>query len=223
MRCAFWMRAHAAQYIGEIGALAHEAGVCLPPAWLDEHLHALKHQGPSGVLQEVERLSALAPSEEMSEKVSYLCKREGQMQYPQYQAEGWPIGSGMAESGNKLVVQARMKEAGMHWDRRRVNAMLALRITLCSERWRQDWPVVRAEWHTQRLRRYHTRSQAALTKASRRLQQSISRLPLPFLLACFPSPAPPPPALKGRTEGQKRWGRQTFSQRAILDGRYAKK
>lgn len=215
--------AHAAQYIAEIGTLAQSAAVTLPPTWLAEQLHDLKHEGPTEVLKEVQRLSQLAPSEQMAEKLAYLCKREGQMQYPQYQADGWPIGSGIAESGNKLVVQARLKGAGMHWDRSQVNAMLALRTTLCSDRWTQDWQVVRLDWHTSRIQRFRIRSQAALAKAARRFQKTFWHLPLPFLLACFPSAPPPPTVPKGRTEGQKRWGRQTFSQRAIQDGRYAKK
>ena len=39
--------------------------------------------------------------------------REGLMQYPQFRRQGWPIGSGMVESANKLVVEARLKGAGM--------------------------------------------------------------------------------------------------------------
>ena len=34
-------------------------------------------------------------------------KREAHMQYPTYQATGWPIGSGNVESANKGVVEAR--------------------------------------------------------------------------------------------------------------------
>lgn len=215
--------AHAAQYLAQIGQMAQEAGVPLAPSWREEQWHALKHEGPSAVLKEVQRLHTLAPSQQMSEKVSYLCKREGQMQYPQYQADGWPIGSGMAESGNKLVLQARLKGAGMHWDRRRVNGMLVLRTTLCSHRWTRDWHVIPTAWHTCRRARFRTRAQAALGRAVARLQHTFLSFPLPFVLACFPSPPPPPAGAKGRTEVQKRWGRQTFSQRAIQDGRYAKK
>jgi hypothetical protein len=215
--------AHAAEYISEVGVLAQSAGMALPQTWLTEQLHELKQEGPTGVLKEVQRLSALVSSKEMMEKITYLRKREEQMQYPQYQADGWPIGSGIAESGNKLVVQTRLKGAGMHWDRQQVNPMLALRTTLCSDRWTQDWHVVRAAWRTSRVQRFRIRSQAALTRASLRLQQTFWRFPLPFILACFPSPPPTPTAPKGRTEGQKRWGRQTFSQRALQDGRYAKK
>src|SRR6266567_1520419 len=39
--------------------------------------------------------------------------REAHMHYPTYQAAGWPIGSGSVESANKVVVEARLKGAGM--------------------------------------------------------------------------------------------------------------
>jgi hypothetical protein len=39
-------------------------------------------------------------------------------------SEGWPIGSGVVESGNKLVVEARLKGAGMHWSRLSLNPLL---------------------------------------------------------------------------------------------------
>ena len=49
----------------------------------------------------------------MQEKLAYLQKRETHMQYPTYQQAGWPIGSGSVESANKVVVEARLKGAGM--------------------------------------------------------------------------------------------------------------
>ena len=85
-------------------------------------------------------------------------KRKQQMQYPRFQAQGWPIGSGIVESGNKLVVEARLKGAGMHWAEEHVNPMLALRNILCSGRWKEDWPTIetrlRQQTH-QRRRQIH--------------------------------------------------------------------
>jgi hypothetical protein len=69
---------------------------------------------------------------------SYLEKRETQMDYPSFQEQGWPIGSGMVESGNKLVVEARLKGAGMHWKRANVNPLLGLRNIVCSDRWSEE-------------------------------------------------------------------------------------
>jgi hypothetical protein len=45
----------------------------------------------------------------------------------------------VVESGNKLVVEARLKGAGMHWSRLSVNPLLALRNAVCSDRWAEAW------------------------------------------------------------------------------------
>ena len=52
-------------------------------------------------------LAARYPSPTLQENLAYLQKREVHMQYPIYQAAGWPIGSGSVESANKVVVEAR--------------------------------------------------------------------------------------------------------------------
>jgi hypothetical protein len=57
------------------------------------------------------------------------------MCYPQFQRQGWPIGSGSVESANVGVVQARLKGIEMHWERKNVNPMLALRLGVCNDRW----------------------------------------------------------------------------------------
>lgn len=219
--------AHAAEYVSEIGELARSQGALLPPSWLKDHLHTLKQEGPRAVLIALERLCAQFPLPEMQEKLTYLCKREAQMQYPRYQQAGWPIGSGMAESGNKLVVEARLKGAGMHWERQNVNPMLALRTTLCSDRWAEGWKLIRASWQTQRTQRSLARGEIARTRATARLLTTVLRLPLSLLLACFPAPSstpsPAPAAPKGRTESQRRWGRQTFSSRRRRELALAKK
>lgn len=75
--------------------------------------------------------------EDLATKVGYLQKREHLMDYPLFQQQGWPIGSGSVESANTCVVQARLKGPGMHWERRNVNPMLALRIGVCNDRWEE--------------------------------------------------------------------------------------
>jgi len=60
------------------------------------------------------------------------------------------------ESGNKLVVEARLKGSGMHWAEHHVNPMLALRNIVCSRRWKEDWPKVETRLRQQALRRRMT-------------------------------------------------------------------
>jgi hypothetical protein len=159
--------AHAAEYVSEIGQLAQAAGSVLPQDWLSGLLHELKHKGPSLVLRQVSKLRERHPEvEEIGKKVAYLEKRQARMQYPQYRAAGWPIGSGIVESGNKVVMQARLKGAGMHWEPAHVNPLLALRTSACNDRWDQTTEQGRAHLHQQRLdhrrKRQHERYERRL-------------------------------------------------------------
>jgi hypothetical protein len=54
-------------------------------------------------LREVEH----AATEQMSKQYTYLAKREERMRHSSYQQAGWAIGSGIVESGNKVVMQLR--------------------------------------------------------------------------------------------------------------------
>ena len=56
-----------------------------------------------------------------------------------YSQAGYPIGSGTVESACKVVVQQRMKQAGMRWSRSGAQTMLALRCALLSDRWHDTW------------------------------------------------------------------------------------
>jgi hypothetical protein len=178
---------HAASYVSKIGPLA---GLVEPDfsSWLRMQLHSLKHDGPTAVLQSLRDLRQQhASSEEMAKALAYLEKREGRMQYPQYQAQGWPIGSGIVESGNKVVMQARLKGAGMHWAPAHVNPMLALRTAACNDRWKEA--LLQA---TARLSRQ--RKSLRVTQAKRRAHQPICQCLQHLISLCSqtPSQAPPP-------------------------------
>jgi hypothetical protein len=152
---------HAAQRIGEIGQSLFGASSAngtssasstsgtdgSQPAreWCEHWIHSLKHEGPQPLLDELQRLRKLHPDQEtLRDNFAYLHKRRAQMQYPTFAQQGWPIASGMVESANKVVVQARLKGAGMHWQPSHVDAMLALRNLYYNQRWEQDWPSVEA-------------------------------------------------------------------------------
>jgi hypothetical protein len=71
--------------------------------------------------------------------VSYIFHHRRRMDYAAYREAGYPVGSGSVESACKVVVQERMKQAGMRWSRPGAQAMLALRSILLSERWDAVW------------------------------------------------------------------------------------
>lgn len=179
---------HAAEYVSKIGQAAYGADTPEMVVWLSEQLHELKHTGPAAVLAELRHLGQTLPSTlGVPEALAYLEKRQAQMQYPDFQAQGWPIGSGMVESANKLVVEDRLKGAGMHWALEHVDPMLALRNAVCNDRWAEIWPQIETRLRLQAR-------QAQTLRLKKRHQQ---RLPTPLQpVASPPHPSasfPPPP------------------------------
>jgi hypothetical protein len=120
-------------------------------------------------------LQAHVELEEAAKALAYLEKRQEQMRYPEFVAAGWPLGSGMVESANKLVVEERLKGAGMHWAEENVNPMLALRNAWCNGRWDETWLLIEQE----------QRRQVCVRRAERR----AGRTPLPACVPPVPAPA----------------------------------
>lgn len=178
--------AHAAQRIAAIAVLMPQESDVAAQEWLSKKLHTLKAEGAHKLLEELRQLSIpLSRQEAFAEHVAYLEKRQEQMRYPEFIQQGWPIGSGMVESANKLVVEARLKGAGMHWQPAHVNPMLALRTILCSHRWDEAWPQIEQRLCSQaRQKRYQLAQQRFKAKCKR------TTAPIPTQ-----TPAPSPPLL----------------------------
>lgn len=163
--------AHAAEYVSEIEQLLRSAGAELPTQWLSEQLHHLKHEGPTAVLETLRMLHRTHPEvEHVAEKLAYLEKREAHMQYPFYQQQGWPIGSGVVESGNKVVMQERMKGAGMHWAPAHVNPILALRTAERNSRWDEAWQQSAEHRQASRMQRRIDRQEHRSSQMLRSVQ-----------------------------------------------------
>lgn len=172
---------HAAEHVNGIGEFLHGAHTPENQTWLKERLHHLKQEGPEQLLLEFQSLQQQYPeAQAISGNLAYLEKRKEQMQYPRFQAQGWPIASGIVESGNKLVVEARLKGAGMHWAEEQVNPMLALRNILCSDRWQADWPRIET-----RLRQQTRQRRNRLHPAQIIIPQSTPSRSSPILEAKF--------------------------------------
>jgi hypothetical protein len=181
---------HAAQHAAELLAALAEAGLAAAaePQLLGRLLHILKGRGPQHLLHLLERLPLpMREQEAVRKPMAYFQKREALMQYPQVRRQGWPIGSGMVESANKLVVQARLKGAGMHWQRDNVNPMLALRCGVCNQRWQATWALSCAQ-----LRQHQAARRTA--RAARRIEAALLRCNPKLLESpALPSPAPTVP------------------------------
>jgi hypothetical protein len=151
---------HAAEHLTQLLEVLENAKMHFPPRMLERCLHILKHRNPHLLLRMADRMeSHLAEQKGVHEHLDYLRKRETLMQYREFRNSGWPIGSGMVESANKNLVEARLKGAGMHWERNNVNPMLALRSAVYNDRWREMWQKAIVQQRKLQAKHRSTRSQ----------------------------------------------------------------
>ncbi len=121
--------------------------------WFEKQRHQLRHGEEEEVLGELRRLAQQTPGsrELIEDSLQYLMKRREMIRYEEFVEAGYPIGSGSVESANKVVIQARMKQAGMHWARANVNPMAALRNVACNDRWEEAWPQMASQLQQERM------------------------------------------------------------------------
>ena len=74
----------------------------------------------------------------------YISGNLDRIKYREYRENGYFIGSGAIESGNKLIVQQRLKQAGMRWSVTGAQHVLSLRAKDESDLWVQHVKTVLA-------------------------------------------------------------------------------
>ncbi|MBM3708733.1 MAG: ISKra4 family transposase [Actinobacteria bacterium] len=202
---------HAAEHVNAIGQAIYGQDTSEARAWFQEQVEQLKTQGPGPVLSTLRALGNAHPHlATLPEHLAYLEKHEAQMHYPDYQAAGWPIGSGCVESANKLVVEDRLKGSGMHWARGHVNPLLALRNVVCNDRWDEAWGQIalslRHQAWQQRLQRQQTRrAEHAPGQAEEAAAVAAPPLPAPCAPQVAPTAPPPKPAGPRRPAANHPW------------------
>ncbi len=134
---------HAAEHLHEAARAACPTGGKESDA-LAENLVTLLWEGKTdSLLATLGALSARAgepmeadlpshPRKVLWQNVGYFQKHKDQVNYPAYRARGWPIGSGITESGVKLFGK-RVKGTEQFWNVRGAESILALRSKWLSE------------------------------------------------------------------------------------------
>ena len=77
----------------------------------------------------------------LDDVLGYFRNQAHRMEYPEYEANGWYIGSGAVESACKTVVNQRLKGAGMRWSEEGANVVCHVRALYQSEpgQWESFW------------------------------------------------------------------------------------
>lgn len=132
---------HVSEYLAKAGeAISRE-----PQAWRRRQQERLKRNAVGKVLGELVR--HLEEEDEEPAPVRgcwrYLKNRLGQLDYQGALEAGLPIGSGEVESGNRSVIQARLKLSGAWWKEENAEEMLALRTLRASGEWESYWADLR--------------------------------------------------------------------------------
>ena len=198
---------HALEHLALVGRVAFGSGTAAFSDWLGRQAHTFKHGDPDEVLAAVRTLDLTTATDpdaarHQAEALAYLEKRRAQIAYADFRARGYPIGSGAVESANKLVVEARLKGSGMHWDRASVSPLVGLRALLCSNRWTAEWPTTwRAHLAAARRRPRPTataRPDASPAHATPPLPSATTVTPPQPARLAPPSPPTPPRSIDGR-------------------------
>ena len=108
--------------------------------WAGQLLHVFKHDGYEAAWNQLlEWRVALKRGRPAADRlVNYVSDRRDMIQYPQFQAKGWQIGSGPTEATCKTLT-ARLKGSGMRWDSDNAEAIMALEALTQSNQWDSYW------------------------------------------------------------------------------------
>lgn len=131
---------HLSDYLAAAGeAIKGKEGV----KWLREQQARLKRNEAKKVLEELGGRQEGAEVEEINAPIrrcyKYLRERLGQVDYQGAIIKGFPIGSGEIESGNKSVLQARLKIAGAWWKVENAEKMIGVRTNRANQEWESYW------------------------------------------------------------------------------------
>ena len=106
--------------------------------WAKNICELLKKSQYKSVLQELEADKDKKPDGCPVNLYNYISNNIKNIDYAAYEQKGYFIGSGAIESGNKIILQDRLKRAGMRWNTQTAQAMLTLKTKSESGLWYRD-------------------------------------------------------------------------------------
>ncbi|MGH7908401.1 MAG: ISKra4 family transposase [Thermodesulfobacteriota bacterium] len=136
---------HMSEYLA--GAAEAIVGKKDKKQWLTPKQELMKENRVSEVLEELREKVEKEEAEEGQAPVRrcerYISNRIGQLDYKGAIEANLPIGSGEIESGNRVVIQKRLKISGAWWKKENADKMLALRCVRANGEWEAYWKGLR--------------------------------------------------------------------------------
>ena len=132
---------HAQQQLWALTKTVFGEGTPDSVRWVQEPLRLLERgqveQLCAAITSLADAQAARRPAvvEEARKTAAFFTERAAQVTYPTFLAQGYQIGSGLAESACKRFGTDRMKGAGMRWTVPGAQTVATLRMLLLSDRW----------------------------------------------------------------------------------------
>ena len=106
--------------------------------WAKDICSTLKDGKYHLVLKELMPLKDHKPGNCHVNLFGYITNNINNINYAEYEQKGFFIGSGAIESGNKLILQDRLKRSGMRWNVKSAQPILTLKSKAESGLWDPD-------------------------------------------------------------------------------------
>ena len=106
--------------------------------WAENLCERLKAGKYKDVLRDLLKYKKNPPPNSKVNLYEYIENNIDNIDYAKYQQKGYFIGSGAIESGNRLVLQQRLKQPGMRWNEYTAQPLLTLRAKYESGLWEKD-------------------------------------------------------------------------------------
>jgi hypothetical protein len=131
---------HASSHLNNAANLLHGDGSAEAQRWLNPHETLLFQGHAERIADELQHSAATAKSgaDDLRREAGYFRDNQRRMQYMELREDGFPIGSGMVETGCKQF-RARFTGSGMRWSRPGLERLLPVRAAILSNRFDQAW------------------------------------------------------------------------------------
>ncbi len=132
---------HVTEYLWKLAYCFHGEGSAEAEGFVETYLRKLLegkvNRVIGGIRQMATKRGDLSKSklQKLEQYLNYFAERREYMQYDEYLAAGYPIGSGVVEGACRHLVKDRMEQAGMRWRIAGAQAILSLRSIYVNEDW----------------------------------------------------------------------------------------
>jgi hypothetical protein len=141
---------HLKEHIAECGKTVFANDPEKSNQWSEEIANLMKSSDTCNALKRIKDVENKKDPDTTNKLIQYIQNNINSVDYAFYQSQNYCIGSGAIESGNKSVIQRRLKCNSMRWNRDSCQALTSLRTKLYSKLWDADViPAANSIYHKQ--------------------------------------------------------------------------